>query len=189
MPELQNLLLVLAATSLAGALAAQQQAVFERRLRWGRLSLFRIAAMLLGGAVAVVAAWRGAGVQALVAQMYAELIALAVLCGLAGAWPGWRFSTSGLRRVVQFGGLFTASSIVFYLVQYGDKVLLRLARGRSLARTGGLLHAGFQLDHEAGVPADDAAVGSGAGNAGPIERRSGDATIAGSRVQSAGGRS
>lgn len=123
-PELQNLLLALAATSLAGALAAQQQAVLERRLRWGRLSMFRIAAMLLGGVVAVAAAWRGAGVQALVAQMYAELVALAVLCGLAGAWPGWRFSTAGLRGVVQFGGLYLASSVVFYLVQYGDKLLL-----------------------------------------------------------------
>jgi len=122
--ELQNVLLALAATSLAGALAAQQQAVLERRLRWRRLSFFRIAAMLLGGVVAVAAAWRGAGVTALIMQMYVELIALALLCGLAGAWPGWQLSTAGLGKVMQFGGLFTISSLALYLVQYGDKLLL-----------------------------------------------------------------
>lgn len=122
--DLHRLLWVLAATSLAGALAAQQQAVLERRLQFRQLSYYRIVAMLLGGTVAILLAWRGDGVAALVGQMYAELLVLILLCSRAGGWPQGRPSFVGASRFVRFGGLFMLSSLVFYLVQYGDKLLL-----------------------------------------------------------------
>ncbi|MBL9124619.1 MAG: oligosaccharide flippase family protein, partial [Planctomycetaceae bacterium] len=122
--ELQRLLWVLAATSLAGALAVQQQAVLERRLQFRQLSYYRIVAMLMGGTVALLLAWRGDGVAALVGQMYAELLVLILLCARAGGWPQGRPSFVGASRFVRFGGLFALSSLVLYLVQYGDKLLL-----------------------------------------------------------------
>ncbi|HPZ82617.1 MAG TPA: oligosaccharide flippase family protein, partial [Thermogutta sp.] len=68
--ELVPLTIALSGTMLVTTLGAQHQALLQRDLQLGRLSIIRVAAQVIGGVAALIAAWAGAGVWTLVVQQY-----------------------------------------------------------------------------------------------------------------------
>jgi PST family polysaccharide transporter len=148
--KLLPLTLALAGTSIVNGLGMQHQALLQRRLRLGRLALIRLAALSLGGAAGIAAALAGGGVWALVAQQYVELGGLAALAWWAEPWrPALRtphapredlrhaerdeYDSCALRGtaggLVRFGGYYTLSSLMFYLVGNVDRILVGYTLG------------------------------------------------------------
>ena len=128
--ELGPLAVALAGTSVAAALGTQHQALLQRKLRLGTLALLRLAALALGGTAGIAAALAEAGVWALVVQMYVELTALAVLTWTLEPWrPGFDLRGARTGGLVRFGGHYTLSSLMFYLVANVDKILVGYALG------------------------------------------------------------
>ena len=126
---LRDLAWALAGTSILAALGAQHQALLERQMRLGSLGALRIAAQLVGMTAAVVAAFAGWGVWALVLQQYVEFGLQAVLAWWMESWRPtlpWRGAWIGSH--LRLGGYFAAASVVFYLADNLDRVLVgRLA--------------------------------------------------------------
>ncbi len=131
-PALSWLSAALAGTLIVAAWGAQHQALLERKLRLGRLAAARVAAQAAGGLAAVIAAWQGLGVGALVTQQYVELALLATLAWQLDSWRPHRPSRGERAgELVVFGGFYSLSSLMFFVAQNADKVLLALWLGSS----------------------------------------------------------
>ncbi|HIA18467.1 MAG TPA: hypothetical protein EYN03_10085 [Planctomycetes bacterium] len=121
----------LAGTSILASLGFLHQALLERKMQLGRLVAARVGGQTAGSMLAIAAVifypqWaQDWGVWILVWQQYAELavINLAVwwLEPWKPRWPRWR---TPLRDLLSFGGLYSASSLLFYLGQTLDKILI-----------------------------------------------------------------
>lgn len=119
------LTVALGATALVSAASAQHQALMERRLQLARVNGIRLAAQFAGALTSVVAAFAGAGVWALVAQQYVELVVLGAAAWMAEPWrPSRPDARVPVKELLQFGGHYTASSVVFFLSANFDKVLV-----------------------------------------------------------------
>lgn len=123
--ELVPLTLALSGTMLVTTLGAQHQALLQRELQLGRLSAIRVAAQLIGGLCALVAAWAGAGLWTLVIQQYAEPAAQTILAWLVTGWrPKFVLRGTGSRELLRFGGHYTLSAFLLYLLSHVDKILV-----------------------------------------------------------------
>jgi polysaccharide transporter, PST family len=128
--ELIGLTLGLAGTSIVVALSLQHVALLERNLRLGRAAWARVGGQVIGGAAAVAAALAGAGVWSLVIQQYVEFTALAVLAWSLEPWrPSTPWAGEPARDMIHFGGRVAASSVLMYLLNNADKVLVGVALG------------------------------------------------------------
>lgn len=115
----------LGGTALVSAVAAQHQAIMERRLQLARVNGLRVAGQIAGAITGIGAAMAGAGVWALVAAQYAELIVLAAIAWLAEPWrPRSPTTRAPVRELLHFGGYYTMSSVLFFLSTNIDKVLV-----------------------------------------------------------------
>ena len=124
-PELLGLTLVLAGTWPATTLGAQHQALLQRLLRLGALSLIRLVAQAVSGIAAVAAALAGWGVWALVVQQYAELLLTSLLAWQVEPWrPHWVLRHTGSRGLLTFGGHYALSNLLFFVLANLDKVLI-----------------------------------------------------------------
>lgn len=124
-PQLYELTLALAGTAILAALGAPHLALSQRRLHLGRVAVIRLAAQGGAAVAAVVAAFSGWGVWALILQQYVELALLAVAAWFAEPWRPARPTLRGaLGGSLRFSGYHTASSVVFYLADNLDKVLV-----------------------------------------------------------------
>lgn len=122
----------LAGTLVVTAAGAQHQALLERRMKLGRVSIARVIAQLSGAAAAIPLALTGAGVWALVAQQYAELTVLALLLWGMEPWrPRGGWGREGVGTWLRFGGYYSLSSLMFFVAQNADKVLVALLLGSS----------------------------------------------------------
>ena len=123
--QLRDLTWALAGTSIVAAVGAQHQALMEREMRLGPLGAIRITAQLLAVVAAVGVAVAGGGVWALVVQQYVELM---LLSGLAWMAEPWRPHRPGHAAMIgdhlRLGGYFAAASIVFYVADNMDRVLV-----------------------------------------------------------------
>jgi PST family polysaccharide transporter len=129
---LRDLTWALAGTSVVAALGAQHQALLERKMRLARLSAIRITAQLAAVVAAIGAALAGWGVWALVVQQYVELGLLSSLAWWVEPWrpqppprggarPGRGAAIGGHLRL---GSYFAAASVVFYVADNLDRVLV-----------------------------------------------------------------
>ena len=129
-PSLSLLCAALAGTLVIAAVGAQHQALLERKLQMRRLAAARIAALLAGGSAAIALAVMGLGVWALVAQQYAELAVLALMVWSMEPWrprPVGRGEPVG--AMLRFGGYYSLSSLMFFVAQNADKILIALLLG------------------------------------------------------------
>jgi len=108
-----------------GAPAAVPRALLQRRMSFSRLARIDVGALAVAGVVAVVAAMRGLGVWALVAQSLASTATSAVLAlALAGWRPRLTFSVSAIRDIAGFGGGLTGFNVVNYWARSADNLLV-----------------------------------------------------------------
>jgi len=123
--ELVSLTLALSGTMIVTTLGAQHQALLQRELQLGRLSAIRVASQVIGGLAALAAAWAGAGLWTLVIQQYAEPAALTVLSWIVTGWrPAIVLRGTGSRDLLRFGGHYTLSAFLLYLMSHVDKILV-----------------------------------------------------------------
>lgn len=114
-PRLVPLLLVASSSLWITALGQQVRMAAEKALNFRPVVILEVAAALLGFVVAVLAAWLGWGVWALVAGSLTGAVV-----GTAGAWlfmssdwrPGWHFVWGEVRPFLRFGGALVANHLV-----------------------------------------------------------------------------
>ncbi|MCI0361533.1 MAG: oligosaccharide flippase family protein, partial [Planctomycetaceae bacterium] len=145
-PVLSPLCLTLSGTTLLAAVANQHQALLERKFQLGPLAAARLLAQVCGGFAGIYAARRGAGLWALVAQQYAELVVLAIWVWMLEPWrPGWPTRGQSVKGLVAFSGYYSASQLVYYVAQNLDKILLPLVFGRAADTGVGLYSQAFSF--------------------------------------------
>ena len=106
----------------------------------------RLLAQVCGGFAGIYSARRGAGLWALVAQQYGELIVLALWVWMLEPWrPGSPARGRSVRDLVAFSGFYSASQLVYYVAQNLDKLLLPLVFGRTADAAIGLYSQAFSL--------------------------------------------
>ncbi len=143
---LAPLCLALGPTTLIVALSNQHQALLERKFQLGPLAGARLLAQVCGGFAGIYSARRGAGLWALVAQQYGELIVLALWVWMLEPWrPGWPTRGQSVRGLVAFSGYYSASQLIYYVAQNLDKLLLPLVFGRAADTGVGLYSQAFNL--------------------------------------------
>lgn len=124
-PALMEITPVVALAFLFTGLAAQHLALMRRQMRFTVLAGIQLASEAGGLAAAVLAAWAGFGVWALVVQRIVWAVILAV-----GGWVAcdWRPSRPGpwheVRSLAAFGGNATGAMVIGALTGNLDKVLI-----------------------------------------------------------------
>jgi polysaccharide transporter, PST family len=150
-PVLSSLCLSLSGTTFVVAAANQHQALLERKFQLGPLAGARLLAQVCGGFAGIYSARSGAGLWALVAQQYGELVTLAIWAWFLEPWrPGWPTRGQSARgestsSLIAFSGYYSASQLVYYVAQNLDKLLLPLAFGRAADTAIGLYSQAFNL--------------------------------------------
>jgi PST family polysaccharide transporter len=145
-PILTPLCAALAGSTLVAAAGTQHQALLERKLRLLPLSRLKILAQGLGGLAGIVAAWRGAGVWALVVQQYGELLVLSAGLWLLEPWrPASPKRGEKLGDLFQLSSYYSLSTLVIYVAQNLDKILFPLLLGEGASRALGLYSQAFNL--------------------------------------------
>lgn len=122
-PELLWVLFGLSPYFILNAAGQQFFALAEKDLRFGTLAGNEIAATFFGSGVAVVAAWSGAGVYALVAAMLTTSGMNALLAWMrlsAGHRPGFHFDLAESRRFLSYGGYLITDSLANTLLRQAD---------------------------------------------------------------------
>lgn len=107
------------------ALSGVQQALLRRRLEFRALALRATAASVVGAVAAVIAAWRGMGVYALVVQtLVTGAVATAVLWGVAEWRPSLRFSGKHFRELFGFGLGVLGTNLLTFVGRNADDLLI-----------------------------------------------------------------
>ncbi len=106
-------------------LTVQHQAMLRRHMRFFSLYVIQITSLAIGVVAAVLAALLGASYWALVIQGVLASLTLAVGVWIASRWvPGRPKRGIGNRRMLSFGGNIAGSSIVRYISEHADKILI-----------------------------------------------------------------
>lgn len=125
-PRLTWIMLVLAGGYIFSGLGVQHAALLNRQMRYRALAITDIIAMVAAIAVAIVAAWFGAGYWALVLMPLTTGITNTagdwIMCGWRPGLPKWR--AAGLGSMLAFGSNYTGSHIISYLCRNLDNVLI-----------------------------------------------------------------
>jgi PST family polysaccharide transporter len=123
------ILQVLAFSLLLSALSSTHGALLSRQLAFRELAVRRIAAQLLAGTVAVIAAFLGAGAWALVIQAIIQGAVGAIILWHFSSWrPVLRFHVPSFRFLALFGISMVGIDLLFVVQQQADNFLV----GRSL---------------------------------------------------------
>lgn len=146
----QPLLLPIGTTLASGtffaSLGNQHQALLERNLRFGTGSLLRLVAQLVACIAAIAwAIWRP-DVWALVIQHVAELGVLCFGAWLLTSWrPIWPQRPWHVGELLHFSAAYSASSLLHFVAQNIEKVVLPILFGSAGNRALGLYSQAFGL--------------------------------------------
>jgi O-antigen/teichoic acid export membrane protein len=145
-PLLLPLCLSLAGTTLVAAVSNQHQALLERKFQLAPLAGVRLLALACGGLAGIYSAYRGAGLWALVAQQYGELMVLTMWVWMLEPWrPDWPRQGQSVRGHLRFSGYYSASQLAYYVAQNLDKLLLPVFFGGATKEAVGLYSQAFNL--------------------------------------------
>lgn len=112
-------------------LYSQHTALLNRRLRFLAVALIGIIATLASSALAVLVAWYGYGVWALVVQQLGfAVVALLATWWICGWLPGRPQIASGSGSMLRFGGSITLYNLLVYFVPNADRILIGWAIGK-----------------------------------------------------------
>jgi O-antigen/teichoic acid export membrane protein len=106
-------------------LSIQHLAILQRQMRFVALAVIDVAALAIGLAVTIIAAWKGAGYWALVLN---QLLFASVT--IVGAWAAcsWRprlpSRSTGVRSMISYGGNLTGYNFTTFFAQNIDNALI-----------------------------------------------------------------
>lgn len=124
-PGLTDVTRALSVNFLLLGAAAQFTAVINRQLRFKVTAVIALIAPVVGALAALLLAWRGAGVWALVAQLVAtEVVRLVATVALAGWFPGLPKRVKGVGAMLRFGGNQLLFNVIVYFVNNADRILV-----------------------------------------------------------------
>lgn len=136
----------LAAGTLFAALGNQHQALLDRELRFGTGVVLRLVAQLAACLAAIAWAWRWPDVWSLVLQHIVELFVLGIGSWLVMSWrPSWPARPWHVRELLHFSAAYSASSLLQFLSQNIEKVLLPVVFGAAGNHALGLYSQAFGL--------------------------------------------
>jgi len=128
---------------LIGGLTTQHEAILKRQMRFRVLAGLEVASILVGSAVAIAAAFMGAGYWSLVLL---NLMRPFVLFGGVWVFCGWRPSLpwkgGDIMDLLTFGGNLTGFNVLNYFARRGDDILVGRFVGASAL---GLYEKAYQL--------------------------------------------
>lgn len=145
-PLLLPIGVALAGGTLFASLGNQHQALLERDLRFGTGSLLRLVAQFVACTAAIAwAVWRP-DVWALVIQHVVELVVLCLGAWLLANWrPIWPARPWHVRELLHFSAAYSASSLLHFVSQNIEKVVLPILFGSAGNRALGLYSQAFGL--------------------------------------------
>jgi O-antigen/teichoic acid export membrane protein len=124
-PEVQPLFAALSLSFVVTSLGTTQSALLTRELRFRSLELRMMAGTLAGAVVGIVAAARGYGAWAVIAQQLTLATVSTLLLWLVCPWrPRLTFSRASLRDLGGFSGNVFGQRLLYYLHLNADKVLI-----------------------------------------------------------------
>ncbi|MBP7936277.1 MAG: lipopolysaccharide biosynthesis protein [Phycisphaerae bacterium] len=124
-PRLVPLVLALAAMSLLGGFGIQHMALLRRQMRFGAVAAIELSAMTVGASIASAMAWAGYSYWSLVAMTAANLITAIALAWLTSGWiPGVPRRSTGIGKLVLFGGHLAGYNAINYLARQADQFLI-----------------------------------------------------------------
>jgi len=110
---LTNVLRVISLTFFAGAFNSIQNAFVARNLMFKKLFKSSLGAILISGALGIIAAYQGLGVWALVIQYLTNQVAITIIMWFTVKWrPKLIFSFSRVKELFSFGWKLLASALL-----------------------------------------------------------------------------
>jgi len=126
--------MALSGTALLYNSYSQHKSLAEKKLNFGRLTIVRVLSLVVSGVLAIVAAYNGWGIWALVIQQYSELVVLNIGFWAIEPWrPGKCAPLSEMKQLLNFSGYYTLSGMFFAVGQNLDKIILGAMFGSSAA--------------------------------------------------------
>lgn len=111
-PLLANVLRVQGIVLIFNALSIIQQNQLRKKLLFQKLAIVNISSALLSLIAAVIMAYKGFGVWALVTQQITHGLVNALLFWIVGNWrPGWVFSWKSFKELFRFGAFMLLSHL------------------------------------------------------------------------------
>lgn len=116
---------VLATGFFINAAGVQHSALLERQMRYTTLAAIDVCALIFSTSVGIVMAWAGFSYWALVATASANPLVYTIGVWWMTRWiPGRPRRQVGIRSMMHFGATLTMNSVVMYVANNLDKVLL-----------------------------------------------------------------
>lgn len=124
-PQLASVLYLLALVFPVTGLGVVHQALLERESKFAAVASAEIAASLAGLAVALLLAWRGAGVLSLVAQMIVATVVSTAIIVLRSAFkPGRHWELAEFKSIAGFSGNLSLFNVVLYVSRNADSMVV-----------------------------------------------------------------
>lgn len=128
--ELLTFTLSIAPVFLLNGLAAQHRSDLLRQFQFVRSVLVDTLAQLFGLAVAVIAAFSGAGYFAIAVQQLAVGLSSLFMLVIVNPWrPGWPVKDASIRPMASFGFNLSASQMLTFVTNNIDNVLIGIVYG------------------------------------------------------------
>lgn len=122
---LANVLYLLAFVFPMTGLSVLHQALLERESKFSIVATAEIVASLAGLAVALLLAWRGAGVLSLVFQIIAAtLVSTSIIVLRSTFRPGMHWSAQAFKSIARFSGNLSLFNVVLYFSRNADSMVI-----------------------------------------------------------------
>ena len=131
-PELVWICWAFAATSFVEATGLTHQTLLQREMRIGRIAMIKLVGQAFAVTLAVVVGYElqeqgqvaKYGIVALLVLEYVELLVNTIGLWLTAKWKPGPMRFGAVKGLLSFGGFYSTSSLVFYVGQNLDKILL-----------------------------------------------------------------
>lgn len=131
-PALEPMTRVLSVVFFISSLNIVQGSLLRKQLKFKKLSFINITSSTLGGILAVILAFLGFGVWALIYRSLFKVTARTLLLWTAGNWrPRFLFNTTAIKELGRFGVNLTATNFISYLANKLDVLLIGKMLGDS----------------------------------------------------------
>ncbi|MGB1109682.1 MAG: MOP flippase family protein [Gammaproteobacteria bacterium] len=124
-PKVEPVLQILSVNLIIGGLIVLPRALLYRRMDFQSIAIAQLSGTTVGSAVAVVMAWNGLGVGALIAQPIAASLTVLLITWWRGGWsPGFCLDMRGTRDVIGFSANLLGSNLLNFANRNADDFIV-----------------------------------------------------------------